>query len=120
MTSKVAVAEIWKVGRSNWRYFAFAWLIPIVLYLTFVAESVFGPIHSKYVVWILLGELVALVLAGVVSSAPYRRRQVTLGQMFFWILLVPLSLLVLLSLLPFGFPVTITGIPIGSNDWMKP
>jgi hypothetical protein len=62
-----------------------------------------------------------LVLAGIASSVPYRRHQVTLGQTFFWILLVPIVVFVLLSLLPFRFPITITEIPTVPNaGWMKP
>jgi hypothetical protein len=105
------LVEMWKVGRDNWRSLAFAWSFPILFYLSFVAESLLGPIHGKYVVWILLGEVGALVIAGIVSSAPYRRRKVTLGQTLFWILLVPAVIFVLLALLPFRFPITITDIP---------
>jgi hypothetical protein len=107
------VAELWKAGRDNWRHFAFAWSFPILLCLFFVAESLHGPIRSSGLVWIDLGVLGALVLAGVVGVAPYRRRKVTMGQTFFWILLVPLITSFLLALLPFRFPITITDIPTG-------
>jgi hypothetical protein len=45
-----------------------------------------------------IGYMGVLVLAGIASSVPYRRQQVTLGQTFFWILLVPIVVFVLLSL----------------------
>jgi hypothetical protein len=39
----------------------------------------------------------------------------------FWILLVPVVIFLLLALLPFRLPITITEIPTGPNArWMKP
>jgi hypothetical protein len=107
------LAEMWNAGRQNWRGFGFAWAFPILLYLSFVAESLRGPIRSPDLRWIDLGLFGVLVLAGIVGGAPYRRRKVTLGQTCFWILLVPLIIFFLLALLPFRFPITITGIPTG-------
>jgi hypothetical protein len=103
------------VGRLHWRHFILAWLFPFLFYLSFMAQSLLGPIRSKYAGWILLGEIGALVLSGIWSSTPYRRRKVSRGQAFFWILLVPVLIFVLLSVLPFAFPVTITDIPTSSN-----
>jgi hypothetical protein len=105
------LAEMGKVGRDNWRCFGIAWAFPILLYLTFVAESLLGPIRSPDLLWIDLGLFGVLVLAGIVGVAPYRRRKVTMGQTFFWILLVPIVIFVLLALLPFRFSITITEIP---------
>jgi hypothetical protein len=105
------LAGLWTAGRLHWRHFVWAWLFPILLYMTFVAESLLGPIQFKYSGWILFGEIVALVLAGIFSSAPYRRQKVSKGSTFFWILLVPVLLFIFLSMLPFRFPVTITEVP---------
>jgi hypothetical protein len=102
-------------GRSHWRDFVWAWSFPILLYLTYAAESLLGPIRFKYSGWILLGEIVALVLAGIFSSAPYRRKKVSKGPAFFWILFVPVLLFIFLSMLPFGLPVTITEVPTSLN-----
>jgi hypothetical protein len=104
-------SELWMAGRTHWRQFMWAWLFPILLYLTFVAESLFGPIRFKYSGWILLGEILALVLTGIPASAPYRRREVGKGTALFWILVVPILIFVFFSILPFGFPVTITEVP---------
>lgn len=121
MGSASGLAKLWKGGQDNWRHFMWAWLFPILLYLSFVAESLFGPIRSSNAMWIELGLVGVLVPAGIVSSSPYRRRQATLGQTFFWILLVPAVIFVLLALLPFRFPITITEIPTGPNaGWKKP
>jgi uncharacterized membrane protein len=115
MGAPLGPAELWYVGRSNWRHFLLAWLFPLFLYLSFVAESLLGPIRSSNATWTEVGSVSVLVLTGIVSSAPYRRRKATLGQTFFWILLVPIVIFVLLSLLPFRFPITITEIPTGPN-----
>ncbi|MEY2413394.1 MAG: hypothetical protein QOD84_2000 [Acidobacteriaceae bacterium] len=121
MGAPLGPAELWYVGRRNWRHFLLAWLFPLFLYLSFVAESLLGPIRSSTAIWIEIGSVGVLVLASIVSSAPYRRRNATLGQTFFCILLVPIVIFVLLSLLPFRFPITITEIPTGTNaGWMKP
>jgi hypothetical protein len=105
----------------QWRHFGLAWAFPIFLYLSFVAESLLGPIQSSNAIWIELGSVGALVLAGVVSSAPYRRRKATVGQTLFWILLFPAFIFVLLALLPFRFPISITDIPTGPGaGWVKP
>jgi hypothetical protein len=104
-------AELWMAGCLHWRYFILAWLFPILFYLSFIAQSLLGPIRSRYVGWILLGEIGALVLSGFWSSTPYRRQKVSGGQALFWILLVPVFIFVLLSVLPFRLAVTITDIP---------
>jgi hypothetical protein len=91
-----------------------------LLYLTFVAESLLGPIRFKYSGWILLGEIVALILTGIFSSAPYRRQKVSRGLAIFWILLVPVLIFIFLSMLPFSFPVTITEIPTSLNMGWDP
>jgi hypothetical protein len=104
-------SELWMAGRTHWRQFMWAWLFPILLYLTFVAESLFGPIRFKYSGCILLGEILALVLTGILASAPYRRREVGKGTALFWILVVPILIFVFFSILPFRFPVTITEVP---------
>jgi uncharacterized membrane protein len=112
---------MWKVGRDNWRSFVFAWSLPILLYLFLAALSLHGPTRSPDLVWFDLGALCLLVLAGVVGIAPYRRRKVPMGQTLFWILLVPVVIFLLLALLPFRLPITITEIPTGPNArWMKP
>jgi hypothetical protein len=109
LTSRLA--EMWKAGRDNWRSFGFAWSLPVLLYLFLVALSLHGPTGSPALVWFDLGVICFLVLAGVVGAAPYRRRKVSMGQTLFWILLVPVVIFLLLALLPFRFPITITDIP---------
>jgi hypothetical protein len=49
------------------------------------------------------------------THEPYRQKEVSKGQVFFWILFVPVLLLILLSMLPFRFPLTITEIPTSLN-----
>jgi hypothetical protein len=117
----IAVAGMWQVGRDNWQSFIFAWSFPILVYLSFVIESLLGPIRSARVLWIDLGYLSVLIVAAIVGVAPYRRRKVTMAQTMFWILLVPVVIFVLLSLLPFRFPITTTDMPTGpSAGWVKP
>lgn len=121
MGSASGLTELWKSGRNNWRHFMWAWLFPILPYLSFVGESLYGQVRSRNAIWIEGGSVCVLVLAGVVSSAPYRRRKATVGQTLFWILLVPAAIFFLLALLPFRFPITITDIATGTNaGWMKP
>lgn len=64
---KSILADLWKAGRENWRRFALAWTFPILLYLSFVAESLVGPIGNRNVVWIDLGIVGVLVLVGIVA-----------------------------------------------------
>ena len=104
-------AGVWIAGRANRRHFIWAWSLPIFLYLTYIAESLLGPIPFKYDGPIMLREIAAVVLAGMLSSKPYRRKRVSKGAAFFWIIFVPVVLLIFLSMLPFHFPVTITEIP---------
>lgn len=73
----------WKTGLDNWQHFALALSFPILLYLSFVAESLFGPWRSYRVIWFDLGIASVLVLAGIVGVGPYRRRKVTIGQTVF-------------------------------------
>lgn len=113
MELSLGLAQMGKVGRDNWRSFILAWAFPILFYLSFVAESLLGPICSRYAMWIEVGLVGVLVVAGMVGVAPYRRRRVSMGQTFFWILLMPLIVFFLLALLPFRFPITITEIPTG-------
>jgi len=115
MGTHSGLAELWRIGRLHLRYFAPAWAFPAFLYLSFAAESLLGPIRSSNAIWIEVGSVGVLVLAGVVSTAPYRRRKATLGQTLFWILLVPGFIFILLSLLPFRFPITITDLPTGAE-----
>ena len=113
---------LWLVGRLQWRHFMYAWLAPIFLYLSMVVESQFGTIQAGYLVWILMFEIAVLVMFGVLASAPYRHRHITRGQALFWILLVPAFILVVLSLLPFRFPLSVVtvesraDVTIGSSD----
>jgi hypothetical protein len=113
---------LWLVGRFHWRHFMFAWLAPIFLYLSMVVESQFGAIQAGYLVWIGLIEIAVLVMFGAFASAPYRHRHISRGQAFFWILLVPVFILVVLSLLPFRFPLSVVAVEsradvtIGSGD----
>jgi hypothetical protein len=109
------LATLWKAGLDNWQHFTLALSFPILLYLSFVAESLFGTLRSPRVVWVDLGITSVLMLAGIVGVVPYRRRKVTIGQTFFWILLLPVLIFLLLALLPFRFPVTITDIPMGPS-----
>jgi hypothetical protein len=112
----------WLVGSLHWRHFMFAWLAPIFVYLSMAVESQFGTIQVGYLVWILMFEIAVLVLFGVFASAPYRHRHITRGQALFWILLVPVFISVVLSLLPFRFPITVVAVDsradvtIGSSD----
>jgi hypothetical protein len=109
------LSALWMAGRSHWRQFIWAWLLPVLLYLTFVAESVFGPVLFKYTSWILLGEFLALVLAGTFASAPYRRREVGKSAALFWVFVVPILIFLFFSILPFKFAVTITGVPTSAT-----
>jgi NO-binding membrane sensor protein with MHYT domain len=77
------LAAWWKAGLDNWQHFALALSFPILLYLSFVAESLFGSLRSYRVIWVDLGIASVLVLAGIVGVVPYRRRKVTIGQTFF-------------------------------------
>ena len=109
------LSALWMAGRSHWRRFIWAWLLPVLLYLTFVAESVFGPVLFKYTSWILLGEFLALVFAGIFASAPYRRREVGKSAALFWVFVVPILIFLFFSILPFKFAVTITGVPTSAT-----
>jgi ABC-type amino acid transport system permease subunit len=104
-------AELWAVARLNWRHFLVVWLYPIVLYLSLIALSLTGPISNDHMPWLFLGALCLFVASIVLASVPYRRKKITGGQAFFWILIVPSVVLLLLSQAPFSFPITITDIP---------
>jgi hypothetical protein len=105
-------AELWAVGRLNWRHFFVVWLYPIFLYCSLIALSLTGPISNDKLPWLFLGALCLFVVSIVLASVPYRRRKITGSQAFFWILIVPSVVLLLLSQVPFSFPITITGIPV--------
>jgi ABC-type amino acid transport system permease subunit len=104
-------AELWAVGRLHWRYFLLAWSYPVFLYLSLIALSLSGPISNDNMPWLFLGALCLFVVSIVLGSVPYRRRKITGGQAFFWILIVPSVVLLLFSQMPFSFPITITDIP---------
>jgi ABC-type amino acid transport system permease subunit len=104
-------AELWAVGRLNWRHFLVVWLYPIFLYLSLIALSLTSPISNDNMPWLFLGALCLFVVSIALASVPYRRRKITGSQAFFWILLVPGVVLLLLSQAPFSFPITIADIP---------
>src|SRR5258708_4212346 len=104
-------AELWAVGRSNWRYFLLAWSYPVFFYVSLIALSLSGPISNDKMPSLYLSAICLFVVSIVVASVPYRRRKITGGQAFFWILIVPSVVLLLLLQAPFGFPITISDIP---------
>jgi hypothetical protein len=104
-------AELWEVGRLHWRHFLLAWLYPMFLYLSLIGQSRTSPISDDKMRWFSLSALGLFVLSILLASTPYRRRKITRGQAVFWILIVPSFVLLLLSQLPFTFPITVTGIP---------
>ena len=103
--------DLWAVGRSHWRYFLLAWLYPMFLYLSLIALSRASPVSGDTLPWLFLFAMVLFVVSILVASIPYRRRKITWGQAFFWILIVPSIVLLILSQAPFIFPLTVTHIP---------
>lgn len=61
--------------------------------------------------WLLLATVSLFVISIVFATVPYRRKKITGSQAFFWILIVPSAVLLLLSQVPFSFPITLNGIP---------
>jgi peptidoglycan/LPS O-acetylase OafA/YrhL len=103
--------ELWAVGRLHWRYFLLSWLYPMFLYLLLVALSRTSPVSGSTLPWLLLGAITLFVVSILVASVPYRRRKITRGQAFVWILLIPSIVLLVISQIPFNLPLTVTHIP---------
>jgi hypothetical protein len=59
--------------------------------------------------------LITFFVFAYIASLPYWRGQIRLGQALLWLVVVPSIVLVLLSLLPFRFPITLTN-PTSSNN----
>jgi hypothetical protein len=107
----MSTKELWVVCRLHWRYFLPLWLYPMFLYLSLIALSRTSPVPGDIVPWLFLGAITLFVVSILVASVPYRRRKITRGQAFVWILLIPCIVLLLISQIPFTFPLTVTHIP---------
>jgi peptidoglycan/LPS O-acetylase OafA/YrhL len=107
----MSMQELWAVGGLYWRYFLLTWLYPMFLYLSLVALSWNSPVSGDTLPWLFLGAITLFVVSILVASVPYRRRKITQGQAFIWILLVPSIVLLVISQIPFTLPLTVTHIP---------
>jgi hypothetical protein len=105
------IRELWAVGQLHWRYFLLAWLYPMFLYLSLIALSRTSPISGETLPWLFLGAITLFVVSILVASVPYRRRKITRGQALVWILIIPSIVLLVISQIPFTFPLTVTHIP---------
>lgn len=97
---------LWAAGRTNWRFFAFAWSLPLLLYAEIVVWSLAGTMSVRAGMWLFPIEVVVII--GFISCAtlPYWRRTVTGLQAVFWVFLVPILIFCALSILPFRWPVS--------------
>jgi peptidoglycan/LPS O-acetylase OafA/YrhL len=107
----MSMKELWAVGGMYWRYFLLAWLYPMFLYLSLVVLSRTSPVSGDTLPWLFLGAITLFGVSILVASVPYRRRKITRGQAFIWILLIPGIVLLVISQIPFSLPLTVTHIP---------
>jgi hypothetical protein len=105
------IREFWAVGQLHWRHFLLAWLYPVFLYLLLIALSRASPISGDALPWLFLGAITLFVVSILVASVPYRRREITRGQAFVWILVAPSIVLLVIFQIPFTFPLAVTHIP---------
>jgi hypothetical protein len=105
----------WSVAKRHWPHFIFAWVWPLLLYAAMIFLSTRGPDADRFL-WGCTGALLITFLAfGYFAALPYWRGQIRLGQALLWLVVVPTIVLVLLSLSPFRFPITLTN-PTSSNN----
>jgi hypothetical protein len=105
----------WLVAKRHWPYFLFAWIWPLLLYASNIFLSSRGADADRFF-WGCMVALLTTFLAFVyVAALPYWRGQIKIGQALLWVVVVPTIILVVLSLLPFRFPVTLTN-PTSSNN----
>jgi amino acid permease len=81
------------VLRQHWKRFIFGWMIPVVFF-TFVFF-----VESKYASVIFFGVYGPIILSlFFVASKPYRARQVSMWQAFWWVCAVPFLVVVFVAI----------------------
>jgi hypothetical protein len=98
------VGNFWPVRYSETLlgHFIFAWLWPIFFYTSWLALSWRGSLtQGNAFAWFFALELPVFCAAGLVASAPYRRRLVPVSHAVFWLVLVPIAIWCFLVFLPF-------------------
>jgi hypothetical protein len=98
----------WSVAKRHWPRFIFAWVWPFLLYATMIFLSSRGRDADRFLLSCTVTLLITFFVFAYFASLPYWRGHITLGQALLWLAVVPSIILVLLSLLPFRFPMTLT------------
>jgi len=105
----------WLVAKRHWPHFLFAWVWPLLFYAFNIFLSSRGADADRFF-WGCTGALLTtFFLFAYVAALPYWRGQIKIGQALLWLVVVPTIVLVVLSLLPFRFPVMLTN-PTSSNN----
>ena len=109
----------WSVAKRHWPRFIFAWVWPLVVYAVMIFLSVRGRDANRFLLSCTVALLITFIVFAYIASLPYWRGQIRLGHALLWLVVISLIVLVLLSLLPFRFPITLTNptsSTIGSSD----
>jgi hypothetical protein len=109
----------WLVARRHWKYFLFAWLWPLLLYASNIFLSSRGADADRFFWVCMVALLTSFSVFAYIAALPYWRGQIRIGQALLWLVAVPLIVLVLLSLLPFRFPVTLTNPTSSYNQFER-
>ncbi len=102
METLSGTSGLFATAKRYWGHFIFAWLWPIFFYTSWLALSWRGSLtQGNAVAWFFALELPVFCAAGLVASAPYRRRLVPVSHAVFWLVLVPIAIWCFLVFLPF-------------------
>jgi len=89
---------IGSVVRAHWKRFVWMWAFPVMFF-----ASIFVPVSARYPTLFLFAiDFPVLLLCGYMASKPVRDREITLGQAFLLIYLVPFLIWVVLIFGLFG------------------
>jgi hypothetical protein len=105
----------WTVAKRHWRHFLFAWAWPLLLYASMIFMSSRGADADRFFWGCAIVLLTTFFVFAYIAAVPYWRGQIRIGQAVLWLVVVPTIVLVVLSLLPFRFPITLTN-PTSSNN----
>src|SRR5258708_32845355 len=111
----LGLGNSWLVAKRHWRHFLFAWLWPLLLCASNIFLSSRGPDADRFFWSCVVALLTTFVVFAYIAALPYWRGQIKIGQALLWLVVAPSIVLVVLSLLPFRFPVTLTN-PTSSNN----
>jgi hypothetical protein len=112
-------ANSWSIAKRHWPHFIFAWVWPLLLYAAMIFLSSRGPDADRFLWGCTVVLLITFLGFGYFAALPYWRGQIRLGQALLWLVVVPTIVLLLLSLSPFRFPITLTNPTSSSNRFER-